>query len=669
MNTFIYELGVIDKDGLKHSVKFKQGLNVITGKSSTGKSAVIEIFDYCFGSKEDTIPKGVITKKASIYYVCMNINSQVIVIGRDPENAGKAFYKKETIYDTQILKRDYFDITHYISLDDFKKHLRSHFIDIEDVDVSLNAREYRKNNMRASTPSIRSFTSFILQHQNLLANKHALFYRFDEKAKRDQVMDHTKIFIGLVDQEYFLLSQEEERLMDQEKIIMSRIDRKRKIVENQKEQIEPLLLSLYAEMGFEDQPVNIKTVLRHPQDARNIIAEKINPNLANPVSSALVQHQTELENELSIQTANLRSLQKKAYSISKSLKQESVFENSFSTINSIESAHVGTSVCPFCHSENLDLQQDAKHFSDAVTKLSNDLKSSIVLKAKLSSALANTNRDIDTIKIEISKINSQLSEIIKSQNDLGEKRNLIETVMAKKIKLDLLLESLAIPTDEEDVKELLEIQNKLKGNRLKLSKYDYKSGLLNASQKINEYMSEIGQKFDFEDGYKPIRLHFSFETFDLYHEDQEGNKIYLRSMGSGANWLYSHITLFLALHKYFAELGNKCAIPSILFLDQPTQVYFPSFEFDKEESFSKEKLEKIEQRDENQRLIDEDIKAVENLFSQLSIFCTSVGKTTGITPQLIVTDHADNLSLSDNSKFEDHVNGNRWRTRGLINPI
>lgn len=69
MKTRIYEIGVIDKLGNKHPVKFKEGLNVITGKSSTGKSALIEIFDYCFGSSENTIPKGVITISAAIYYV------------------------------------------------------------------------------------------------------------------------------------------------------------------------------------------------------------------------------------------------------------------------------------------------------------------------------------------------------------------------------------------------------------------------------------------------------------------------------------------------------------------------------------------------------------------------------------------------------------------------
>ncbi len=57
MKSLIHEIGVIDKQGNKHPVNLKNGLNVVTGKSSTGKSALIEIFDYCFGSGENTIPK------------------------------------------------------------------------------------------------------------------------------------------------------------------------------------------------------------------------------------------------------------------------------------------------------------------------------------------------------------------------------------------------------------------------------------------------------------------------------------------------------------------------------------------------------------------------------------------------------------------------------------
>lgn len=240
----------------------------------------------------------------------------------------------------------------------------------------------------------------------------------------------------------------------------------------------------------------------------------------------------------------------------------------------------------------------------------------------------------------------------------------------QKAKLFVILDTLNIADDAELEKQIKELYKQLNDINKEFEKYDVQKGIEIASAKVNKYMADIGSYFEFEASYKPINLNFSFETFDLYHLTPENEKIYLRSMGSGANWLYCHVTLFLALHKYFAELGDKCAIPSILFLDQPTQVYFPNFNRDNSETFEEQKSQEAEQRktlnvDQN---IDEDIKAVENLFSQLSNYCNELEQKNGFSPQIIVTDHADNLTLSNGVSFESLVNGNRWRMRGLIHP-
>lgn len=106
MKTLIHEIGVIDKNGIKHPVNFKAGLNVVTGKSSTGKSALIEIFDYCFGSDENTIPKGVITNSAAIYYVALAVNEQDMVLARNPDITSKAFFRRVETFNTIEIDRD-----------------------------------------------------------------------------------------------------------------------------------------------------------------------------------------------------------------------------------------------------------------------------------------------------------------------------------------------------------------------------------------------------------------------------------------------------------------------------------------------------------------------------------------------------------------------------------
>lgn len=671
MKTLIHEIGVIDKQGNKHPVNFKKGLNVVTGKSSTGKSALIEIFDYCFGSGENTIPKGVITTSAAIYYVAFSVNEQSIVIARDPDKASKAFFRLVESFNSDDIVGDYFNISYFRPLDQFKKHLRDFFLDIDDVDESLAARANRRNNAKAATPSIRSFSSFMLQHQNLVANKHALFYRFDEKDKRDQAIDHTKIFLGLVDQKYFHLSQEKERLSADVRRLERQKETNKRTSESYKQNVGPVLSQLYALMGFKDEPLTLEKVLRHPQSAKDQLDSIIVPEQINHNSDAATQRYNQLKLERTQKTAELRKLQRQTASINKHIQEEERFVDNVKQFSSPKHVHISTSVCPFCHTEKNTLRESAEKLQQAITKVSGNLAQARPMKAKFESSLVDVQRNIEVFDKELTALNQQITEIEKTEKQLAELKSLYESILMQKAKLFMLLDTLNMADDAELEKQIKEITKKIKGINKDLKQYDVQKGLENASAKVNEYMAEIGSHFEFEASYKPINLHFSFETFDLYHLTQENEKIHLRSMGSGANWLYCHVTLFLALHKYFAELGNKCAIPSILFFDQPTQVYFPNFNRDNSESFEDQKSQETEQRKilKVEQNIDEDIEAVENLFSQLSIYCNEVELSNGFCPQIIVTDHADNLTLSNGESFEALVNGNRWRTRGLISPI
>lgn len=666
MKTLIHEIGVIDKSGKKHPVQFNKGLNVVTGKSSTGKSALIEIFDYCFGSDENTIPKGVITISAAIYYVALQVNNQDIVIARKPDISSKAFFRSGDEYNTEAIQLQYFDSAYFMLTKDFKKHLRDLFLDIDDVDESLVARAIRKK--KSATPSIRSFTSFMLQHQNLVANKHALFYRFDEKEKRDQVIDHTKIFLGLVDQKYFILSQERERLTGELHSLKREQEANKRAAESYKAKVGPVLSQLYTMMGFHSEPVSLQQVLRNPQDAKSKLDKIIVPGKINHNSDAVTQRYNQLKQQRTLKTVELRRLQRQAYSINNHIEEEVRFVANIRQFESPNRVQISTIICPFCHTEKDSLKRSAEKLQQAIVKVSSNLAQARPMKAKFESSLASVRRDIDLLNKGIAELNEQISEIERVEKQLTEEKSLYENILMAKARLFTMLDTLNLADDIELDNRLKLLSDELKNTNTDLAKYNVQKGLEDASNEVNAYMVEIGKNFEFEDSYQPINLHFSFESFDLYHEDSDGEKIYLRSMGSGANWLYSHITLFLALHRYFAELGEKCAIPSVLFLDQPTQVYFPNFKRDQSESFSEQKSVEKNQRPKDERAVDDDIKAVENLFSQLSIYCNSIEKSNGFSPQIIVTDHADDLKLSNEVSFDSLVNGNRWRKRGLIDP-
>jgi len=93
---------------------------------------------------------------------------------------------------------------------------------------------------------------------------------------------------------------------------------------------------------------------------------------------------------------------------------------------------------------------------------------------------------------------------------------------------------------------------------------------------LSENMNQLSKTLDVEDEYRPINLNFGLvdETFDIYQHQNQGEKIFLYEMGSGANWVSCHIALFLSFLRYFASQENS-PMPLIMFFDQPSQVYFP----------------------------------------------------------------------------------------------
>lgn len=466
------------------------------------------------------------------------------------------------------------------------------------------------------------------------------------------------------------MSQEKERLSADVRRLERQKETNKRTSENYKQSVGPVLSQLYALMGFKDEPLSLEKALRHPQEAKDqldiiIVPEKINHN-----SDAVTKRYNQLKLERTQKTAELRKLQRQAASINKHIQEEERFVDNVKQFSSPKHVHISASVCPFCHTEKETLRESAEKLQQAITKISGNLAQARPMKAKFESSLFEVKRNIEVFDKKLTALNMQITEVEKTEKGLEEQKSLYESILMQKAKLFALLDTLNMADDAELEKQIKALNKQLRDINKDLKQYDVQRGLENASAKVNEYMAEIGSHFEFEASYKPINLHFSFETFDLYHLTTENEKIYLRSMGSGANWLYSHVTLFLALHKYFAELGDKCAIPSILFFDQPTQVYFPNFNRDNSESFEEQKSQEAEQRRTLNvaQDIDEDIKAVENLFSQLSIYCNELEMNNGFSPQIIVTDHADSLTLSNGVSFESLVNGNRWRMRGLIHP-
>ena len=557
---------------------------------------------------------------------------------------------------------NFFGKKYFMPLKDFKKELGRYFnVTLTDVDEDVALRGY--SGKKSSTPSVRSFTSFMLQHQNLVANKHAIFFRFDEKEKREQVIDHFKVFLGIADQDYFMLAQslneKKQELKKIEAALPKRADENLKA----QEQILNALNEYSAISGTTLIELSTSSIVANPQRALDRIVSI--PITINALSSTFEKQRAILEQGRSAVVAKLRGLERRKSAALASVTFAENYRQTVAAISVPATADVAMSACPFCESNIDHSEVEANRLIEAIEWLNNELRLSPYMRESFAEDERKFSAEIAVVRQELTIIQENLAALDKQTSALEKKRSVSELAVKAKLRVEATLEFLIsrLGTDLDWKKKLLEKEiNEISGQ---LEKYNMKERLANVSSQIETAMQDIGQRFDFEESYRPINLKFSLETFDLWHERREGSgikKVFLRAMGSGANWLYCHLTLFLALHRVFASNSAAgCKIPSILFLDQPTQVYFPNYLNDDAKEFNASELIGASRKYN----VDEDLHAVVSMYEELLRFCDETEDVSKIRPQIIVTDHADHLKLGGKVAFDSFVRA-RWRTRGFI---
>jgi len=652
MKTLLKFIGLFDHRERVHGVELKAGLNLITGRSSTGKSSLIEIFDYCMASSEDTIPHGVIKEHAKLFFVWMVIGETEYIIGRDA--AGKEFYIVDNpiVDDIWQLSTDIFD-NHDYKKDDYKIQLGILF-GIDTQNTAETVEQLNDKRKGAQRPSVRNMMPFILQHQNLVANKQALFYRFDQKEKRDETIDQFKVFAGFVDANYYALSVEASLL--QEKI--GRLEKKlSKAQEDIHETYNRLLddISVYSEItgGSILENLTEEKFTENPESFRNEIENldyfeiKIDPS-----NKPQLDKYRKLESEENKLMAQLRETQLHLEEVIGSIDYIKTYKNALEATHKPKSVSINYSVCPFCHQHTEHTLNEAKGLADAISNLNDELKNIPSIIRPLHEEKIRLQEEVEEIKGKLGEVDNakaELAEIIEAlKQNYSLQKQAYKTIYKILSRIDL--------ASNETLKELqqniytlrLELNKKMAG----LNVYNLEQKMVLAERGIRQSMAQYRKTINFETSLDDYSLVFDLKKFELYFQkgmNEYAEKKYLRAIGSGANWLNAHLCLFLALADFFYT-HKKSTVPSLLFLDQPSQVYFPA---------QKDTGDEFNPEESGIGKIDEDMTAVNRIFTLLYDFCKKHGN--GI--QIIVTDHADDLTIEGLEDFEDIVRA-RWRKEG-----
>ena len=642
MKSYIKAIIIFNENDEKRLVPLKQGVNIITGESKTGKSALVEIIDYCLCSTRCTIPKGKITDFSYLYVLVMGIGDNTYIIARyNWDNGGKMYFsKEEKDFNYKVLSLEYFSEKPTLPYKDAQYEIEC-ALGLFVTNMATDADQQGKK------ASLRNMVSYLFQHQNLMASKFALFYRFSDYYKRKDIIDQFPIFAGMISQEYYSDLIQLNTLKAQLKQKYKKQKANEKSTAYIKENLSPLLTDYFAllEKDFDDKISAQKTLkmasnLPEFDDTQLFGESKIAERYS--VLNEELEDLRNKEREILLKIKNIDNASKTGNEFTEmlmDLKQQT-------TVAEIEATEY---ICPLCGHDCQEIAENDSQLIEATEWLDNELKITEKYTADFS-------EDVRKLKDEHSKIDAKIKEVWKQIKMVEQKFISSKALVSKREKVNYAKARIALYAEMSDSgifetvdEDIAELKEKIQQLEEKIQGFDVDTKKAKAQAFLSENMNRLSLSLDFEDEYRPINLNFGLldETFDIYQYQNNREKIHLYEMGSGANWVSCHIALFLSFLRYFAKQDNS-PMPLFMFFDQPSQVYFPQGDSKDDE------------------ITQADLMAVNKMYKTIFDEINSIGEETGILPQIIIVDHVDGKNLECKDEFGGYIRCNWRNNTGLI---
>lgn len=643
MNCYIKNILLFGENNERREVPLKRGLNIITGASQTGKSALIEIVDYCFCSKFSSIPRGKIYDWTNLYSVIFEKDGEYLIIGRRSfENGGDTnmYCSIESDYEKlENITIAYFNNQSHQKLTSVKKQLSQFFgLNVKNTNETLHSR------YEGHTASIRNLTSFMFQYQNLIASKHALFSRFDDPIRKKDTINQLPVFLGWVGDKYYSFVREMERMTERKDRLSKLIEKEKRLIEKQSKDLNAQFKNYYSIIGKrfrESESVEELLLLR------NQLPDYNEKTFVNGTLSSRYIELKEFRDNLKAKrdTIQKRITNLEIYDGYTTKYQVTLLELDDKSRKGLRFKKNDEKNCPICGQDSSEVIIDElKKIEQSKEDLRNELARTKDFKEDYSSELQKLRIEKERFDNELRKVNSQIKSLERQFKAIEGFKSTSERAIYAKAKLDLIIENISQGSLLGGYKkELRSIQEEIKELYLKLGVYDIESKLDNAEKLLNESIDAICSSLDFEERFRPVSAHFNIRDFTFSIFDKKNKrKIRLSELGSGSNWLAVHLGVFLSLLDVFT-VEKESKMPSILFLDQPSQIYFPNEPNDNE-------------MDERNK----EFQKVDNIYNVILDKVNSIKRNAGYEPQIIVTDHADYLQLKEGYDYESYVVKRWW---------
>lgn len=279
----------------------------------------------------------------------------------------------------------------------------------------------------------------------------------------------------------------------------------------------------------------------------------------------LLEDQRRLRDEI----AMVRAYEQEGRSFSHEGKEQQARLKTIGIFEGADAAHV----CPLCSYElseaaatplQGEIQATLSTLSmrlDSVSRSQHQVQKAIVdLETKLQNiqhALAKNRQEMEAVRSASDRLSNLQDQATKRAHILG--------------RISLYLESLP---ELPDTKAL---EAKAENLRAQLTAFENELSDERVQERLDSIVSILGQRLtkwarDLELEHSKFPLRLDVKKLTIVADTDDG-PVPMNRMGSGENWVGYHLIAHLALHQWFVQKGRP--VPRFLFLDQPSQVYFP----------------------------------------------------------------------------------------------
>jgi len=526
------------KNGKKRELQFKPNkINVITGDSNTGKTAILEIIDYCYFSSKSTISESMINENISWYGILININDKKYTIGR------------KALFEGNVSKEYYFSSIGEIPIEtpesnNTQENIKS-LIETEfNIDKSVSFPiGYGSNNIKVGSKiSLRYFLMFNTISQDLITNSQGTFFdKQNESRYRDALPRIFDIATGI---------EKIENILKKEK----KAELEKNLIKLKRKEIE---ISKKSEYFQKEQKALIKKAKEFALINPDTIEKDAINELNNVVKGVVIEAGTGLEKE---------KLEKERNIIKRKIKNLKDFTNEYSSFKK-NLTEIEDSLKPidFIKKETDVIKSDS--FNNLISQLSKEL-SEIKEARKTKTPIDKQVLDeISLLNSKLTTIDSKLESLPRENKNFENDKNKYMFIGEIKAKINLYTKSDSSPTASVK-KEIEKIEKELESITISDTETKRELTIKLIEEVIREYMITVGNAME---NYKDFLPVFDYKNKSLLL--RKPKTTFYENVGSSSNHMFLHLFFSLAMQEIIFKNKSPYVAP-LLVIDQPSRPYY-----------------------------------------------------------------------------------------------